>query len=226
LLGDITTGCIIGASLEAIYLGAVNIGGATSAEPVSATAMSTCFAIHSGLTIDEAITMAVPIGLIFNSIGMLVWFAGNLFTPWYLNIVKKGAAKEMTTFMLVTWFLSYFTRALIIFACVWAGSAAVETFMSNLPENVLHAFSVSSGLIGAVGMAILMRMLANKETTAWLLVGFVLAKYLGLPAIVIAIIGVAIAITVGFSDKRMIDLDQKMKNAQVQPVDEEEAFFK
>lgn len=37
LMGDVKTGVIIGASLEAIFMGAVNIGGAISAEPVTAT---------------------------------------------------------------------------------------------------------------------------------------------------------------------------------------------
>lgn len=36
LMGDVKTGVIIGASLEAIFMGAVNIGGAISAEPVTA----------------------------------------------------------------------------------------------------------------------------------------------------------------------------------------------
>ena len=39
LMGDISAGCIIGASLEAIFMGAVNIGGAISAEPVTATVL-------------------------------------------------------------------------------------------------------------------------------------------------------------------------------------------
>lgn len=34
LMGDVKTGVIIGASLEAIFMGAVNIGGAISAEPL------------------------------------------------------------------------------------------------------------------------------------------------------------------------------------------------
>ena len=43
LMGDVKTGVIIGASLEAIFMGAVNIGGAISAEPVTATALAVAF---------------------------------------------------------------------------------------------------------------------------------------------------------------------------------------
>lgn len=38
-LGDIHTGVIIGASLEAVFMGVVNIGGASAAEPGIATAV-------------------------------------------------------------------------------------------------------------------------------------------------------------------------------------------
>ena len=78
-LGDLTTGIIIGGALEAIYMGAVNIGGATSAEPVSATVMSVTFAITAGLSMEEAITLAVPVGLIFNSLSMVWIMLTNIF---------------------------------------------------------------------------------------------------------------------------------------------------
>ena len=39
LLGDLHTGVIIGASLEAVFMGVVNIGGASAAEPGIATAV-------------------------------------------------------------------------------------------------------------------------------------------------------------------------------------------
>ena len=42
-LGDLHTGVIIGASLEAVFMGVVNIGGASAAEPGIATAVGTAF---------------------------------------------------------------------------------------------------------------------------------------------------------------------------------------
>ena len=47
-LGDLHTGVIIGASLEAVFMGVVNIGGASAAEPGIATAVGTAFAIMLG----------------------------------------------------------------------------------------------------------------------------------------------------------------------------------
>lgn len=41
LMGDMRTGILMGASLEAIFFGTVNIGGVISVEPVTATVIST-----------------------------------------------------------------------------------------------------------------------------------------------------------------------------------------
>lgn len=49
LMGDMKTGVLMGASLEAIFLGNVNIGGVIAAEPVTATTLATTFAIISNV---------------------------------------------------------------------------------------------------------------------------------------------------------------------------------
>ena len=62
-LGDLHTGVIIGASLEAVFMGVVNIGGASAAEPGIATAVGTAFAIMLGKGSEVALTLALPIGI-------------------------------------------------------------------------------------------------------------------------------------------------------------------
>ena len=73
-------------------------------------------------------------------------------------------------------------------------------------------------------MAVLMKMLVSTENIGWLFVGFVLAKYLNLPAIVIAIIAVVIAITIGLTDKKIHDLKQMMTGTTIARTEEEEFF--
>ena len=63
-LGDVKTGVMIGASLEAVFMGVVNIGGASAAEPGIATAVGTAFAIMLGKGSEVALTLALPIGIL------------------------------------------------------------------------------------------------------------------------------------------------------------------
>ena len=69
-----------------------------------------------------------------------------------------------------------------------------------------------------------MKMLVSTENIGWLFVGFVLAKYLNLPAIVIAIIAVVIAMTIGLTDKKIHDLKQMMTGTTITRTEEEEFF--
>ena len=76
LMGDMRTGVLMGAALEAIFLGNVNIGGVIAAEPVTATTLATTFAITSGLDKDAALALAVPIGMLA---AFIVMFLKNVF---------------------------------------------------------------------------------------------------------------------------------------------------
>ena len=150
LLGDPTTGVIMGGALEAIYMGAVNIGGATAAEPVSATVLAVAFAISSGLGMEEALALAVPVGLVFNSLGLVLFMLGNAFLPWYSKACDTGNSKAIDQILWSNWLVMYGIRTVIIFFSVYLGSAVVAAAMANLPPQVLGGLGVASGLIGAV----------------------------------------------------------------------------
>ncbi|MPN28439.1 N-acetylgalactosamine permease IIC component 1 [bioreactor metagenome] len=107
LFGDITTGIILGGILEAVYMGVVNIGGATAAEPVSATVMAVTFAITSGLDQSEAIALAIPVGLVFNSLFPFFLVLGSFFQPWYIKVCENADTKGMTPLIIVGWFFQY-----------------------------------------------------------------------------------------------------------------------
>ncbi|MBQ9840855.1 MAG: PTS sugar transporter subunit IIC [Erysipelotrichaceae bacterium] len=225
LFGDITTGIILGGALEAVYMGVVNIGGATAAEPVSATVMAVAFAITANLGQAEAIALAIPVGLVFNSMFVFFLLLGSFFQPAYIKVCEEGNTKGMTPLILVGWFFQYFVRTVIIFILVYLGANVVETFMTNLPAGVMKGLGTVANMLGAVGMAVLMKMLINKENVGFLFVGFILAKYFNLPAIVVAIIAVVVAVTIAYSEKQILDLKNLVKSGGGVAISEEEDFL-
>lgn len=58
----------------------------------------------------------------------------------------------------------------------------------------MNGLTVCGGLLPAVGMAMLMKMLWDNKIRMFYFLGFVLAAYLKLPLIALAVIGVIIAI--------------------------------
>lgn len=58
-LGDLTTGVIIGGTLELIALGWMNVGAAMAPDAALASTVSTVIVIQGGQTAAEAITVAI-----------------------------------------------------------------------------------------------------------------------------------------------------------------------
>ena len=77
-------------------------------------------------------------------------------------------------------------------------------------------------MMTAVGFAILMTMIWSKEVGGFFFVGFVLAKYLGLGTLPIAILLAVVALGVFFNEKRFIEISAVSKNVKES---QEEDFF-
>ena len=209
LMGDVQTGVIIGASLEAIFMGAVNIGGAISAEPVTATALAVAFAVGAGVDTSAAITIAVPVGVV----------TGN----------ERGLALQHY----LLWFIKYALFALIAFFGVYFGAEPVASIVNQIPANVTAGLNAVGSLLPAVGMALLLQMLWSPQLAVYFFLGFTLYSYLQLPMIAIAVFGVVIAVVSALRDKELFDLSKRgvpalgSKDASANKAadDDEEAFF-
>ena len=96
LLGDLHTGVIIGASLEAVFMGVVNIGGASAAEPGIATAVGTAFAIMLGKGSEVALTLALPIGILGLQIKTVLYiFIVGMFAKTFDRLAAEGIDKPV-----------------------------------------------------------------------------------------------------------------------------------
>lgn len=88
LLGDLQQGLIIGATLEAVFMGSVNIGGQISADHSAATVFAVAFATNATLDPEAALTIAVPIGILM---GFVTMFVNNIFLTVFTTLMDKWA---------------------------------------------------------------------------------------------------------------------------------------
>lgn len=230
LMGDVKTGVIIGASLEAIFMGAVNIGGAISAEPVTATALAVAFTVGAGIDQGAAITLAVPVGVVT---AFLSIFMNNVFLAFFAapfdKMAAEGNEKGLALQHFVLWFVKYAAFGLIAFLGVYLGAEPVAAIVNQIPANVMSGLNAVGALLPAVGMALLLQMLWSTELSIYFFLGFTLYQYLGLPMIAIAVLGVIIAVASALRDKEIFDLTKKGVAAQAVSGDsvtnDEEDFF-
>ena len=107
LCGDLKTGVIMGASLEAVYMGISGIGGSLAADYRSGTAVGVGLAILSGISMEEGIAIAVPIGALCLGLMPVTTMVGNLMEVPLMNAAKQGDVK-----------VNFFTFSAHIVKCV------------------------------------------------------------------------------------------------------------
>ena len=65
--------------------------------------------------------------------------------------------------------------------------------MAFIPASVMNGLTVASKVIPAVGIAMLLTMMLKKNMWMFLVLGFTLTTYLGLPTLALALIGACFA---------------------------------
>ena len=90
----------------------------------------------------------------------------------------------------IPWCLS---RAIPVFLCLALGQDVVSSLAAAAPEWLLNGFKCVSGMLPAVGIAILLHFMPLNRFWPYALIGFVLAAYLSVPMLGVALVGLAFA---------------------------------
>lgn len=202
-LGDLQTGVIIGATLELVFMGAIQIGGAVPPDALVGAGLGTAFAVLTKQGPEIALTLALPIAILAQSIKVVLFTIRSAFMTPAMKYAAAGDIKKMKMLNyggLLLQCLMYFAVA---FAAIMFGSAAVETFVNHIPENIMWGLNVAGGLLPAVGFALLLLPMMNIKNVIYFVFGFILISYLNLPIMAVTICGLVVAFIVTY-EKGMI----------------------
>ena len=195
VLGDITTGIIVGATLELIFLGAVPIGASNPPDITSGSIIGTAFVILTGQEVGSAVALAVPVAtlvLLFDNLQMM------FLLTWSTHLADKYAKEG--DYKKVEWVarLSGIGNKVVLSVVV----PVIKDVLAVIPEFITDGMNVAAGLLPAVGFAMLARMILTKELSPFLLAGFLLAAYVQVPVFGVALTGLVIASLTYFSDMK------------------------
>lgn len=211
LLGDIQTGLLVGASLETIFMGVINIGGASSAEPGLAAALATAFAINMNAGVEVAIPIAVPLGIIGLQVKTLLYVGVvGPFAAKFDKMAQEGNDKGIASLHFGLWALQWFIYALIPFFAILFGSNATQKALEMIPEVIVHGLSIAGNLLPAVGMAMLLKILWDSKLSVYYFLGFILIAYFKTPLIAVAAIALIIAIVSASRDLDLKKIKQQL----------------
>ncbi|WP_198512546.1 PTS system mannose/fructose/sorbose family transporter subunit IID [Bacillus sp. mrc49] len=196
MMGDLQTGLIVGASVELMFMGVLPIGGSIPPNAQIAGLIGTIFAISAGGKPEVGIALALPIGILAQLLIMLAWNF-NIFLVHRAENALKALNLKRAGRLHLSGLIVFFTVMFIpTFLAVQFGSDFVKNLVDSMPAWFLDGLKVSAGILPAIGMAMLLKMMDFKKYWSFFLIGFVLAVYLELPVLSIALLGLGIAISI------------------------------
>lgn len=194
ILGDVQTGLYIGGTLQLLSLGISNFGGASIPDYQTASIVATFITISTGEDPSVGITIGIPVALLMVQFDII----RNTIGVWLVHNAEKGVQKgdysQITKMQMTGLFLTGATTGIPVALAVIFGPNLVKSILNVTPEWLTGGLSVAGGLLPAVGIALLLRYLPAKEYISYLIIGFVLAVYMKMPLLGIALIGAAVAL--------------------------------
>ncbi|MGB4984579.1 MAG: PTS sugar transporter subunit IIC [Erysipelotrichaceae bacterium] len=227
ILGDVP-GCIMVAiPIQIIYIALVTPGGTVAADlrAVSYIGIPLAYVLikSQGLAFDsaEAAGIAGGMGALVGTVGTVQFYGTAMFNLVWQHIgwaeLDKGNFKIIGLVdVVLPWISHLFISFIPVLLIVKLGSSAVAQFQEALPMNSWYMKSIFTlgNLLPAVGMAILLKSVVTKPTDLlFFVLGFVLAKSMGLTLLAAAVVGGVFA---------LVNYQLIMNKAKATSADEEE----
>lgn len=200
IMGDVTTGLLIGGNLQLFVLGVGTFGGASRIDATSGAVLATAFSVSQGIDAPLAITtIAVPVAALLTYFDVL----GRMTTTFFAHRVDaaierydyKGIERNYLLGA-IPWALS---RALPVFFALAFGGEFVQGVVDFVTKYQWFAdgLTLAGRMLPGLGFAILLRYLPVKRNLHYLAMGFGLTAMLTVLYSYVTGLGGAVAGVIG-----------------------------
>lgn len=196
IMGDVAKGIMVGAVLQAMYIGTMNVGGIASMPPIDTGQwFAIPLALLQGGNAEVAIALAIPFSFLSQMLGILLMNINQIVLHKADDLITKGKLKQAYwTHFAVPNVLGLIINMSIISTLCLIGSSAIDVIVSNIPAGVMGILGIFTKIIPLLGFAILLNsLLKNNIQLIFFVLGFALVKAVGLNVITVTIIAAAIA---------------------------------
>ena len=193
ILGEPTQGLIIAGTLELMWLGTNNVGAYQPPDVISGAVVGVAIGILSGGGEAAGVAVAIPVALLVQQLSMIMMTANVTLVHRADKIIQAGVFGKIDKLQYLGGLSFFLSRAVPVFIAVFLGAPAIESVLDAVPDFVLNGLTVSSKIIPAVGLAMLLSMMMKKYMWIFLVLGFTLATFLSLPTIAVAMFALCAA---------------------------------
>ena len=194
VLGDLPTGIIVGATLQIIALGWMNIGAAIAPDAAMASIISAILVIAGKQNVGTGIALAIPLA----AAGQVLTVIVRTLTVGIQHIADrsvKDANLERITYLhlgaLLLQGLRVAVPAFVVAASV--GTDVVQGALEKIPDVITGGLGVAGGIIVVVGYAMVINMMRAPNLMMFFFVGFVVAAFTDYNLVALGVLGVAMA---------------------------------
>ena len=195
ILGDVTTGVILGGTLEFIALGWMNIGAAQSPDSALASIISTILVIVGSQSIGTGIAIALPVA----AAGQVLTVIARTITVFFQHAADRYAEDANFRMIDICHVSALVIQALRVavpafLVAVFASPEGIQALLDAIPKTITVGLQVASGFVVAVGYAMVITMMGGKYLRPFLFLGFVVAAFSSFNLVAFGVIGTVLAI--------------------------------
>lgn len=195
ILGDLPTALTVGAIGELAFMGfGVSPGGTIPPSPLGPGIFGALLAITNpnidGQTaFSLSIPFAIAIQFAITTINTLMSFSPALAK----KAIEEDNDKKFTLYANLSYILQFIVGALIGLVAALSTST-INQMVDMIPEFITNGLSMAGAMIPAVGFAMILSNMIKKENVAFVILGYVLSAYLGMPLMGVAVFATFFAI--------------------------------
>lgn len=194
VFGDFTQGIIIGGTLELVFMGIMSIGASIPPDVVAGGVLGTAFAITSGQG-AVAVALALPIATLLLAVKNAILI---LIVPIMAHRADKyaedGDVDGVSRMHIVAYLAAAIPSTLLIVLAFCAGNPVIEAVLNKIPPVITNGLGAATGLLPALGFGLLASLIMTKKLAPFFFLGFLLAAYLKIPVLGIAIFAIIIVL--------------------------------
>lgn len=194
IMGDIQTGLIVGSTLQLMVLGVGTFGGASIPDFASGAIIGTALGVVSGKGIQFAIGLSVPVGLLMVQLDVFARFCNVYFLHRADKHIANHEFAKVNTDAWLSLIPIGLSRAIPVGLSLFFGNGLVKVVLKYAPDWLMGGLRLAGAVLPVVGIAILLHYLPVKRFIPFLIMGYLLAAYLKIPMMGIALFGLVFAL--------------------------------
>lgn len=190
ILGRPMEGAVLGATIGLVYLGQISVGNVIASDAMVGATVGVTFALASGLSYEEALTIAVPASLLGTAVSTWLQPISLAFGAAISKSFINKKYKRAWTLQLTCCLIKIAIRTIAMTLILYLGTDVISNAIAHLPAWASTGISCVGRALPAVGIALGLTMVGSEGRIMYAVGSFIIAKQLGLSTLVLALLAI------------------------------------